>query len=162
MKEALNVREILEIAVHVEENGESLYARLEKKARQEPLRLMWCDLKEQEKNHRVVFQTMIDDLQEDGAYEFSAGEYSDYFKAVSGNYIITQKLIEQKKTELFASDREALDFGVAVEEESILVYSALQEYLSSKQKKIISRVIDEEKRHLVRLTQARENLRKGG
>jgi len=160
MADIFNARGILEIAVGVEENGESLYAVLERNSVQEPLRRLWCYLKEQEKSHCAAFQAMLDEFQEDDTREFSPGEYSAYFKAIAVNYIITLKLMELKKTELFATDLEAIEFGISIEKESILTYSALQEYLPSKQKKIVGRIIDEEKQHWVSLTQIRTALRK--
>jgi len=160
MGETLGPREILEIAVHVEEHGEHLYEAFEKKAENETLKLMWCFLKEQEILHRKIFSDMIQEALEK-AFDYGTGEYSDYFNTVSDNYIFTQKLVEQKKHEFFSSDLEAVEFGIYIEKESILTYTALKDYLPIQQQAIVDKVIKEEQDHLVRLSKIRNGLKKG-
>lgn len=160
MAELFNPREILEIAVAVEKNGKELYAALEEKTDNQSLRFMWCYLKEQEEDHRRIFQEMIDHFDDYIAYEFGTGEYSDYLKAIAANFIITPKLIQEKKDELFRSDKEAVKFGISVEKESILTYSALKEGIKLQKQASIDKVIEEEKEHFLRLSAIKYSLSK--
>ena len=151
MANTFSPQEILKIAVKVEEEGRNLYHILEEKASDEQLKEVWRYLKEQEELHRAVFQEMLDKSGEYIVYEFSPGEYNAYLAAIASSYIFTQELIEKKTKELFTSDLEAIEFGIYVEKESILTYSALGEYLVVDKKPVLDKVIGEEKKHLAQL-----------
>jgi len=161
MANIFNPQEILRIAIKVEESGKNLYRALENKAKQEKLKSMWGYLKEQEELHRKVFLQMLENVGDYIVYEFSPGEYETYLGAIASGYIFTQELIEKKTKELFGSDLEAIDFGIYVEKESILTYSALKEYVLTQKHPVLDKVIEEEKKHLGQLTLLKDSL-KGG
>ena len=69
--------------------------------------------------------------------------------------------MERKIKEGFASDAEAIDFGIHIEKESILTYTALKDYVQTAKQEVINKVIDEEKSHLVKLTGLKEAITKG-
>ncbi len=155
MTNALNPQEILKIAIKVEEAGRSLYSALEEKAQDGQLKEMWQYLKEQEEEHRKVFKEMFEKSGEYIVYEYSAGEYDAYLSAVASSYVFTKELIEKKTKELFSSDLDAIDFGIYVEKESILTYSALKESVLADKQPVLDKVIGEEKKHLIQLISLR-------
>ncbi len=158
MENIFSPQEILRIAVNVEKNGKNLYETLENKAKSESLKATWKYMKEQEEGHRQTFQTMLDSVKDYIVYEFSPGEYEAYLRAIASEYIFTQELIEKKAKEGFSSDLEAVDFGIYIEKESILTYSALRKYVLTAKQSIIEKVIDEEKKHLADLVMLKESL----
>ncbi|MCK9615585.1 MAG: hypothetical protein M0R48_08780 [Candidatus Omnitrophica bacterium] len=160
MANIFSPQEILRIAIRVEENGKKLYAILEKKTGNEIMREVWAYLKDQEELHRKTFQAMLDNVGDYIVYEFSPGEYDAYIKAIAAGYIFTQELIEKKTKEGFKSDLEAIDFGIYIEKESILTYSALRGYILAEKHAVLDKVIDEEKNHLVKLTILKDKLGK--
>ena len=152
MANIFSPQEIIKFAIKVEEDGRNSYHILEEKAKDEQVKEIWRYLKEQEEIHRETFQEMLDKSGEYIVYEFSPGEeYNAYLSAIAASYIFTQELIEKKTKELFSSDLEAIEFGIYVEKESILTYSALEEYLAPDKKSVLDKVIAEEKSHLARL-----------
>ena len=151
-------QEILKIAIKVEENGKKLFGILEEKAKDEKIKSVWRYLKEQEDVHRKVFQEMLDNVGDYIVYEFSPGEYEAYVKAIAASYIFATRLVERKIKEGFGSDLEAIDFGIHIEKESILTYTALREYVQTAKQVVLDKVIKEEKTHLVRLTALKESL----
>ncbi|MBD3264600.1 MAG: hypothetical protein GF375_05830 [Candidatus Omnitrophica bacterium] len=155
-------REIVGIAVNVEKAGIGLYGELEKRAGNNKVREIWNYLRLQEENHKRMFENLLKDLPESPVYEVKSGEYETYLRAIASNYVFTLELIEEKKRELFSSDLEAVDFGIYIEKESILTYSALKEYLETKTGPVLENIIREEKRHLADLTLLKEELKKGG
>jgi rubrerythrin len=155
MANILSPQEILKIAIKVEEEGKNLYHILEEKAKDEQLKEVWRYLKEQEEAHRQVFQEMLDKSGEYIVYEFSPGEYDAYLNAIASSYVFTQGLIERKTKEPFTSDLDAIEFGIYVEKESILVYSALKEYVLADKQPVLDKVISEEKKHLTQLMSLR-------
>jgi len=94
---------------------------------------------------------MLDKCGEYVVYEFNPGEYDAYLSAIASSYVFTQELIAKKTKELFSSDLEAIEFGIYVEKESILIYSALSEYMVADKKPVLDKVISEEKKHLGQL-----------
>lgn len=151
MGNIFNPQEILKIAVNVDTNGKKLYQSLEDRAGNEKLKATWKYLKEQEETHRQIFQEMLDKIGEYIVHEFSPGEYEAYLRAIASEYIFTQKMIESKINQGFSSDLEAVDFGIQIEKESILTYSALKEYILTARQGVLEKVIDEERRHLANL-----------
>jgi rubrerythrin len=152
----LSPQEILKIAIKVEENGKKLYGILEEKAKDEEIKKIWRFLKEQEEEHRKVFQKMLENVGEYIVYEFSPGEYEAYLKAIASMYVFAPQLIEEKTKTLFKSDLEAVEFGIYIETDSILVYSAFKEYVMNSKQHILEKVINEERNHLVRLVNLKE------
>jgi len=160
MGNILSPQEILKIAVEIEENGKNLYGKLENKAKDEKLKKMWKYLKEQEEVHRRTFQKMLDETGDYIVFESVSGEYEAYLRALASEYIITKELTEKKAKEGFGSDLEAVDFGIYVEKESILTYSALKKYVVAEKQSVLDKVIDEEQKHLVELVALRDFLKK--
>ncbi len=158
MEKIFSPAEIIRIAVNVETNGQKLYARLEEKTANEQVKNIWRYLKDQEKRHREIFQRMLEAVDTYIVNDYSPGEYSAYLRALAAEYIITQERIEQKTKELFASDIEAVNFGIFIEKESILAYTALRDYVKPQQQKHIDNVIAEEKKHLANLCSIKRNL----
>ncbi len=151
MAEIFSPQDILRVAINVEENGMNLYEKLAEAAKEDKIKEVWKYLQEQEEIHRKIFQDMLDNVGDYVVYEFTKGEYDAYLKAIASEYIITQDLIEKKVKELFNSDEEAIDFGIYIEKQSILTYSALKDYMQAAKQEILDKVIEEEKKHLSQL-----------
>ncbi|MBN2119497.1 MAG: ferritin family protein [Candidatus Omnitrophica bacterium] len=162
MAEQISPQEILKIAIKVEENGEKLYQALEAKAKDRKLKDLWKYLAGQEEEHRKVFSRMLDNITDYIVYEFSPGEYQAYLKAIAASYVFTQGLVEKKINQGFRSDIEALDFAISIEKESILVYTALKDYVITAKQEILDRVINEEKSHFTQLSSLKQSLGRRG
>ena len=160
MKNNFNPQEIVKIAINIEESGKKLYQSLEGKAKDRKLKLICKYLKEQEELHRQTFQEMLDNIGEYIVHEFGPGEYEAYLRAIATEYIFTQEVINRKIKQGFSSDLEAVKFGILVEKESILTYSALREYMLAGKGAVLDKVIGEEKKHLTDLIGLRDSLNK--
>ena len=161
MDKNFNVSEILRIAVNVEKAGQKLYSVLETKAGNEDLRQTWRYLKEQEEEHQRIFQEMLDNIGDYIVEDFSPGEYDAYLSGTAQSYIFSQKLIEEKVKQEFSSDLEAVEFGISIEKDSILTYTAFKEAVKPEKKEAIDNVINEEKKHFVKLSALRKILKEG-
>ncbi|MFA6281006.1 MAG: ferritin family protein [Candidatus Omnitrophota bacterium] len=160
MTNIFSPQEILRIAVKVEEKGKKLYEILEKKSSDKKVTNLWKYLKEQEEIHRKTFQDMLDGIGDYVVAEVTPGEYGAYIKAIASGYIFTVELMEKKINESFASDLEAVEFGLYIEKESILTYSALREYITLEKQPVLDKVIVEEKEHLIKLMLLRGEIKK--
>lgn len=160
MANIFSPQEILRIAVKVEERGKRLYENLEKKATDRKVKELWAYLKEEEEVHRKIFQDMLNKVGDYIVAESNAGEYGAYIRAIASSYIFTQELIEEKLKSNFTSGLEAVDFGMHIEKESILTYSALREYITIDKQPTLDKVIAEEKEHLIKLIVLRGEIKK--
>ena len=158
MKDNWSAQEILDIALRVEENGKLLYAKLEEKAEDERLKAVWKFLKEQEIEHHSKFKDMLVNSGDYLIKEFGTGEYDAYLEAIASEYVFTPEIINEKTEELFLNTQEAADFGLQIEKESILVYTALKEYVVDDKQEILDGIIREEKKHVVVLTELKKSL----
>jgi rubrerythrin len=161
MENIFNPQEILRIALKVEENGKKLYQILEQRSNNQKVKEIWHYLMEEEERHRNVFAKMLDKVGDYIVYEYSAGEYQAYIKAIASQFIFTQELIKEKTNQLFKSESEAVEFGIHIEKDSIFTYQALREYVLTDKQLVLDKVIEEEKTHLVRLTLLKESLKQG-
>ena len=160
MKNAFNPQEIVNIAINIEENGKKLYEILETKAKDQKLKAVCKYLKEQEEIHLKFFQEMLGNIGDYVIHEFSPGEYEAYLRAIASEYILTQEIIRGKIKEGFHSDLEAIEFGIFVEKESILTYSALRDYVLAGKKEVLDKVINEERKHMTDLIALKNLLKK--
>jgi len=162
MGNAFNPCEILEIAIGIEENGRRAYESFEEKAKDPKTKEMWAYLRAQEAEHKKTFQDMLDERRNCEVQEFVPGEYEGYLQAIASDYIFTSKIIEEKIKKGFSSELEAIDFGIQMEKDSILAYSAFAEVLNNKEQAVLSKVITQEREHLIKFTEFKTYLKKGG
>ncbi len=160
MRKEFSPQDIFHIAVQVENNGVDLYRALEEKSQSKDSKKVWAYLKEQEQRHAKLFGEMLENIGDYVVYDMGQGKYDEYFKVIASEYIITQKLTEKKEIKEFSSDIEAVDFGIYIEKESILTYSALKDYMQPGKQQQIDKIIDEEKRHLIELSSLKGSLKK--
>jgi rubrerythrin len=156
MENKWSPQEILKIAAKVESQGQKLYAALESNTEDVKIKQIWNFLKQQEMVHRQIFEDMLTNAGGLIIHEFGNGEYDAYMQAIALEYIITLKMIEEKVKTKFASDLAAVDFALSMEKESVLVYTALKEYINKDKQHILEKIINEEKKHLVQLTNLKQ------
>ncbi|MCM8812400.1 MAG: hypothetical protein NC924_00500 [Candidatus Omnitrophica bacterium] len=152
--------ELLKIAVDVEHNGEQLYAALEHRAMDERVRSIWHFLRAEEVRHREIFEEILDNLTEYVVVDNSPQEWELYMQAIAAEFIVTPQLIAQKIKEHFPTEIAAVEFGIALEKDSILAYGALRDRIVNAQQPVIDRIIREEKKHLVKLCQLKSYFNK--
>jgi rubrerythrin len=160
MENQFHPQEILKISIEVEERGVRLYSKLAEKTGDPAVEKVWNYLKEQEKEHVKIFSDILAKTGDYMVYEFNPGEYQNYIRAISSEYIFTPQLIEEKIENNFESDLEAVNFGIEIEKESILVYSSLEEFMKLERKELIDKIIDQERKHYTDLVGLKKTLKK--
>ena len=154
-------QEILRIAIVVEANGRQFYEDLENKAKDDKVKEVFRFLKEEEIAHGQAFQRIIEMKEDFMIYEFSVYEYEAYVKAIASLYIFSQELIENRIAVPFDSEIDAVDFGIQIEKDSILTYLTLADYILPVKQSVLYKIIDDEKKHLVKLTDLKKYLING-
>jgi len=148
--------EIIDLAVRIEQNGLKFYSTLVETAESEDARDVFQYLADQEKQHELVFRKM---LQEVGSYQPSAvfeEDYELYMKELAQSHIFTGDQSVEDLARSARSLNEALQIGIGFEKDSILFFTELINFVPEKQGAIIKRLADEEKKHLVKLTELKQ------
>lgn len=151
MGKTFSACELIELAIHIEENGKAFYYELAKETKDSKARKALEYLADAEDKHIAVFQKMFKascDYNPEGAYP---DEYFAYIRSLASNYIFTQsgKGLEEAKS--VSSYSEGLDLGIQFEKDSILFYQEMIKFAPDSEHGKIIALINEEKKHLERL-----------
>jgi rubrerythrin len=144
--------EIIEIAARLEEKGEAFYSLAAKESTSAEVRGLFEDLAIQEQYHRRAFLQMGRDVVELAL----SPEQWDQFQA------FTDALLQQsffgKPEGALNQAAEAMDETVALqaaldfEKDTLLFFHELRDVVGGSQQQTVDRIIQEEKRHIQRLS----------
>lgn len=150
-------RDMLEIAVNIERNGEAFYQVAARSARRDSARTLFSYLASEETKHRATFQSLLDSLPAEPLPETYSGEYALYVKALADNRVFTD---EKGARALAAASNElqVIDLALGVERDSLLLYWEMRGLLRRTDSPVVDRIMDEERAHVRKLTEVRGQL----
>lgn len=144
---AFKATDIMEIAMRIEENGENFYRFSVQLAKDEEVKKIFQDLAQAEANHRKVFERIFIGLEKERLPETYDGEYAAYLHDyVDGNVIFRKDLFEKELSKI-RDVREAVDFAIRRELDSILYYQEIKGFVPQKDHSAIDKIIEEERSH---------------
>lgn len=159
---SFSAREIFEIAIQIERNGQFFYTRAAEYAPNEQVRKLLADLAEMEADHERFFQEAADGL----SAEERAGSMLDedehnlpFIRAIADGHVFDTSLDPRVLITGEEAPDEVLTTAVSLEKESIVYYSALREIVAGE--RILQRVneiIREELSHVALLNGMKEQL----
>lgn len=147
----LTGKEIIEIAIRLEKDGQAFYTRAEENASSPAIQRLFRDLAEQEMQHRRTFET----LGRDGvALALSPEQWEEFQAYVAA--LLQQRLLASPEGALSqaavaANALDALKAALAFEKETLLFFHELRLAVHGPGQQTVERVIDEEKGHIQRL-----------
>lgn len=148
--------EIYQFAIRIEENGERFYRQVASHTARIEIKNLFSFLADEENEHRKFFQDLLSSLEKYQPPETYPGEYFEYLRAYADNLIFSQQMEKETSGEIAPSA--ALDFGIRREIDSIAYYLEVKNLVPEKQRFSIDRIIDEERKHFLKLSQLRKNL----
>ena len=139
--------EIIEIAIRIEENGEEFYkAAAEMIKESTDVKGLFLDLAEKEITHIAIFQKLADKFEAE-TFEFNKEEASDYIGHLADTHIFGKKDAGAELAKTISTPKQALSIAYQFENESVAFYEELFKKASSDAKKLILKIIEEEKEH---------------
>ena len=149
--------DVLQFAIRMEENGELFYREAANSSKDGEVKNLFSHLASEETEHRKTFGGLLTKVNWNDPPEGYPGEYMAYLRNhIDGKVFFTK---ENKATLTEAGDLiKALDFAIARELDSILYYQELKTFVSSLDQKTLEAVIDEERKHVAQLSEAKKNL----
>ena len=154
-----NPGDVLQFAIRIEEDGEMFYHKAALNAEDKEVRDLFNNLADEEIRHKRVFQEMLSRIEVNPQAESYRGEYGAYLR----DYI-DGKVVFTRKTGAEASDdtKDALSaivFAMNREADSILYYHEVKQFVNEKNYVEIDKVIEEERKHFAKLSEAAKKYR---
>lgn len=150
-------REILEIAVRIEENGYAFYRFAAQNIDNQEAELLFNYLADAEINHKKVFTGLLSETVDSGPqWENHPGEHLAYLNAFAENLVFGKEL-KDKKNFVITGTEEVLQFAMQREMESILFYHEMKAYLPQAKQPILDAIIAEERKHFISLSNLKKS-----
>jgi rubrerythrin len=149
--------EILRVAMKIEENGERLYRHATTLTGDTEAKDLFSFLADEETKHRKTFEAMLSKAEHYQPPESYPGEYLVYIRAYADNIVFWADKVEKELAGL-TDVHSVLEFGIQREIESILYYLETRNLVPDRQREQIDKIIDEERRHYLKLVDVRKNL----
>ena len=151
-------RELIDIAVGIERNGAAFYDALTDSTLGLKAGSVYKYLADNERQHLDLFRSMLASVGEDRLPETYGEEYDVYLKSLIDSSVFTDDQVAREMAREVASDVEAVQIGLGAEKDSILFYSAMQDLVQRSDRKVVSKIIEEERSHLRQLLDLKKGL----
>ncbi|MBE9529114.1 MAG: ferritin family protein [Proteobacteria bacterium] len=154
-------KEIIEMAVRIEENGYTFYKDAAENARTEPLKALFSKLAEEERDHIVSFKDIKSSIPDDSPppeFDPFIAEANAYLKSMADYEVFTEPGDGDKLPDTIFDEKQALGFAINMEKDSLLFYYELIKMVTDKDLVVVEKLIAQEKDHLRRLTIEHDNL----
>lgn len=153
----LSASEVLEFAVKVEENGERFYRSVADRFQETAPKQMFNLLAAEEKKHRETFTKLSHGAQQETPRPGYPDEYEAYLQAYADTLIFTDSALK-KEVERITTVKEACEFGIRKELDSILYYQEIKNFVPENERDSLDSIIAEERRHFIKLTELKREL----
>ncbi len=150
------VSEILQFALRIEENGEKIYREFSKTMEGNNVKKLFSYLADEEVKHKKTFEDMVSKVEKYEPPESYPGEYFAYLRAYVDNTIFTHKNLDKELAKVKDAIT-AIEFSIRREIDSILYYLEMKNFVQKDQHNAIYKIIDEERRHYLKLTELKKN-----
>jgi rubrerythrin len=144
--------EILEIAVRLEERGEAFYTAAAEQATTAEIRSLFQELAIQEQHHRRAFQEMGQGLVELALAPDQWDQFQDYTGALLQQSFFAKPDAALNVAIEATDEQGALQAALGFEKETLLFFHELRDAVRGPGKQVVERIVDEEKRHILRLS----------
>jgi len=153
-----SINEIMEMAIQTERLGYQFYTSMAGKfeEKDKDLSKLFNTLATKEKAHEKTFTEIMDLVSKSGPEPVQWEEVSDYLRAFVESEFFLGKGKSLPSMEHIKTVREAVDFALGFEKETLLYFLELRE--SIKEKNIMDGVINEEKSHITWLAKFKAGL----
>lgn len=153
-------REILEMALRIEENGLRYYTDAGRAAKTRKLKDLFTKLAEEEGAHIKIFTGLKKLAPDDAGEELDpySSEAPLYLRALADTEVFTKPEEGKKLAARARDEKDALTFAIEREKDSILFYYELKNMIREKDRSVIDNLIEQEKGHYTKLTALQKEL----
>ena len=159
MPEIFKAAEILKTAIRIEENGIIFYREMVKKFKEKGLQDIFSFLAEEDERHRKIFEEMLSKSEQYEMVDSYPGEYEAYLHAFADEHVFSKQKTGELMAKKIKDVKEAIQFGIEVELDSINYYQEIKRFIPNYQKDTIEKIIEEERGHFLKLSDIKKTLK---
>jgi rubrerythrin len=152
----LNAHDVVRFAIRIEEDGELFYREAAGLAEDKEAKALFSRLADEEVGHRMTFQGISETLGGYAPAETYDGEYMAYLRDHIDGKAVFRKDLKGSLKAILASVLSAIDFAIGREMDSILYYQEARAFVPERQKEVVDRIVEEERKHFILLSDARK------
>ncbi len=154
-------KEVLDMAIKIEENGLRYYADAAKASKNDRLKEVFKVLANEECDHIRVFselkRTLTDkDCQE--GFDAYADEAALYLSAIADTEVFTNPDKGRDLARQVKDEKDAVRTALDMEKDSLLFYYEVVKMIREKDKDVVENLIEQEKSHVKKLTELQKCL----
>lgn len=155
MPNVFNAAEVIDMGIEKERKRRDFYGYAAENFKEKDLKELFSRLRDWEDTHIKKFSEIRSTLEESEVSETYKGELSAYVKAT-----VDDLLYKQVSPEWFAKNVKAplvaIQYGIGFEKDAILFFNELLKYMNPYHSERVRELIEEEKKHLVYLTELKQ------
>lgn len=152
-------KEILDLAIQIENNGKAFYQEMGGLVQDPELIEIYDFLANEEVKHIEAFNQIKETLKGDRPYHVMEGEeFSLYLTTLADENVFKADGSGEKKAKEVSGKIGGLDIGIQFEKDSILFFGELYRLIRENERAVIDRLIQEEKKHLLKLSDMKTRL----
>jgi len=148
-------KEVLDMAVRIEENGMRFYTDASKGAKSEQLKDLFTALAEEEASHIKTFLELKKALvgsDESNGFDPYIEDAQQYLKSMADTEVFTNPEAGKNAAKALKGEEEAITMAIGMEKDSLLFYYEIERMIRERDKKVIEALIEQEKEHVRKLT----------
>ena len=148
------IKEILELAIRLEKNGEATYRKAMASSADESMNALLQWMADEEVSHREWFAALKSDLDNGVKNPFIEEMGRQVFKDLVGGQSFSLKEVDFSKV---SSTQELICIFIEFEEDTVLFYELIAPFIEDEETRgHLQRIIAEENRHIDRLREFKE------
>ena len=159
MSNVFNAAEIIDMGIEKEKKRKEFYGLVALRFKDKDMKDLFARLRDWEAEHIKKFTEIRNSVEEGEVQESYEGEFDAYIKAM-----VDDKLYDQVSAEQFGknviSPIDAIRYGIGFEKDAILFFNELVGYMNPHLKEKIVELINEEKKHIIYLTELKRKYEK--
>ena len=156
MPNVFNAAEVIDMGIEKERKRRDFYGYAAEKFKEKDLKDLFLSLRDWEDAHIKKFSEIRNGLEESEVSETYKGEFSAYVIAT-----VDDLLYKQVSAKWFSENVKAplaaIQYGIGFEKDAILFFNELLKFMNPYHRKKVGELIEEEKKHLVYLTELKAN-----
>jgi len=159
MPEIFKAAEILKTAIRIEENGIVFYRQMVNKFKEKNLQDIFNFLADEDDRHREIFEEMLSRTEQYEMVDSYPGEYEAYLHAFADEHVFSKEKTGELMAKKVKDVKEAIQFGIEVELDSINYYQEIKRFIPNYQKDTMEKIIEEERGHFLKLSDIKKTLK---
>ena len=156
-----SMREVVEMAITTERSGQAFYQTAAKQVKEKSLKELFQYLAEEEAKHLKTFQALYNALKgkpEPTPYNWEEAKL--YLQALVDSRFFAGPDKAIKLAKEATSELEAVNSAINFEKDTLLFFYQTLELIKSQDQELVRKIIEEEKKHIRRLSTMKSELAK--